>query len=119
MFFNVAVVTVILAVGEVTPFNVAVIVVLPSASPETTPLPLTAAVPDAAETQVTCAVRLAVEPSVYVPTAPRIAVSPCVTVREFGVTAILFNVTGVLPPPPHPESSTSEMIEKAASSNLV
>ena len=64
MLFSVAAVTVTLAGGEVTPFNVAVIVALPSASPETTPLALTAAVPDAAEPQVTCVVRLDVEPSV-------------------------------------------------------
>lgn len=64
ILFRVAAVTEILTDGEVIPFKVAVIVVVPTANPETTPLLFTVAVAGATETQVTCEVRSAVEPSV-------------------------------------------------------
>lgn len=104
-----AAVTVNGAADEETPFNEAVTVVLPTATPVATPVVLLIVVMAlSAAAQATLLVMSVVVLSVYVPVAVKLVVSPLATVAVAGVMAMLVSVTGVgvaLPlPPPQPES---------------
>ncbi len=118
---SVAAVTVIVAVGEVTPENDAVIAVLPAAAPVATPVvALIATTPGLADAQVARWVRSALVPSLYVPVAERLAVRPLVMIAVGGVMEMLVSVgpglevggvdgdvvdVAVEPPPPPPHAA--------------
>jgi hypothetical protein len=89
--FSVAVETVIVAVA-LTPFNEAVTVVEPPATPVATPLELMVATAVSAMDHVACELTFPVEPSLYVPVAVNCCVVPTDTVAVAGVIAIDFSV---------------------------
>lgn len=96
MAVSVAALTVMPIADEDTPLEKAVTVVLPSATPVTTPLVLpTLAMAGAAEVQLTVPVMLAVEPSEYVPVAVRFAVRPWAMAADAGVMAMAVSTGAV------------------------
>lgn len=85
-----------LAVGEVMPFNKAVTVVPPTATPVAIPVVLLiVATPVLTDTQVTWLVMSEVEASEYAPVAVKLVVSPFATKAEVGLMAIAFNTGAV------------------------
>ncbi len=87
-----AVLTVIGSAGEVTPLKAAVMEVDPAATPVTTPLLPTVAVPGFADVQATDPEMSAVLLFEYVPVAVNLTVSPVVIDGEAGAIVILVRV---------------------------
>ncbi len=92
---SVAAVTVSTSTGEVTPLRLAVMLLVPTATPVANPAAVMVAAAVFDEFQVTCAVTFAVEVSLYVPVAVNCCVNPFASVGLAGVTAIDCSVAAV------------------------
>jgi hypothetical protein len=80
------------AAVPLTPFNDAVIVLEPAATPVAKPVVLTVATAGLEDVQVADEVMFAVEPSLYEAVAVSCAVAPTAMLDDAGVTAMLFSV---------------------------